>query len=112
MPIFPTDHVAKEPTGTPSHNPQRKSRRVWTDNKSASLLQTEKSDLMASKEGALSPDGMAILQRIGADASSSPWERGPESKILHEKFGDKPEEEEDGWFDKASFSHQATATRP
>lgn len=58
--------------------------KFWTDNKSVSLHQVKKSDLLVSEEGGQRPDGVAILARIRTEANYLTWGREPESKVLQE----------------------------
>lgn len=58
-----------------------------TDRKSESLRLAERSDLITSNGGALSPDSVAILGRTGADANSTSRECVADSKSCTSNMG-------------------------
>lgn len=63
----------------PAHT-LREISRLWTDIKLARLWHAAKSDLIASDKRTHNSNDMAILDRIGACASSPTWERVPAPK--------------------------------
>lgn len=57
----------------------------------ASLRHAAMSDLIVSNKEALSPDGVAVLDRVEAEAYSPTSERMPAPKTVHEKFSVGPD---------------------